>query len=540
MSGNELDFHAPGPGVWEFDRAHQLRPATRLGAEILSPTIAEGMRSCFERYGLPLSHFDAVFVHGWCYLTPRVFGAPESAGGPPPAIVLKALTRLVPKMRRRWRSALDAEREQRWLTDAATWEAERSWWIDRNLEFQDVDLAAASDAELAAHVEQVVRHAEHGMRRHFELLGPAVGVGLLLDAADRWGLVPRDVLDLLDGHSPASGQTPTLGRLADALAEAGVRPATLDGVRAASPEAADALDAHLRLHGWWTTTDDIDGQPLSASPTIVLRSILAALDRRAEPGQVHAHQDVRSRVPATDRSRFDELLAGARRCYATLDDNSGLTASWPYGLVGRALREAADRLCRRGLADAGEAVWTMSGDEVVSLILGAAGPTSAELAERVDDRRHAASVMPPSHLGGTPSPPPDPSVFPGAAARVTAAFMQFLGAKFGEPGAVTAVGAEPARGRAVVALDAADALERLEPGDVLVTTFTTPAYNAILPIAAAVVTTTGGPLCHTAVVARELGLPAVVGMADAVDRIPDGALVEVDPVSVRVSVLPGP
>ena len=64
---------------------------------------------------------------------------------------------------------------------------------------------------------------------------------------------------------------------------------------------------------------------------------------------------------------------------------------------------------------------------------------------------------------------------------------------------------------------------------------TSPAFNAVLSIAGAVVTGEGGPLSHAAVLARELGIPAVVGAPGALD-LPDGATIEVDPRlgSVRV------
>jgi phosphohistidine swiveling domain-containing protein len=78
---------------------------------------------------------------------------------------------------------------------------------------------------------------------------------------------------------------------------------------------------------------------------------------------------------------------------------------------------------------------------------------------------------------------------------------------------------------------------RMEPGDVLVTPTTTPAFNAVLAIAGGLVVEEGGLVSHAAVMARELGIPAVVGVAGAVDAIGDGATVEVDPCSGRVRVL---
>ena len=69
---------------------------------------------------------------------------------------------------------------------------------------------------------------------------------------------------------------------------------------------------------------------------------------------------------------------------------------------------------------------------------------------------------------------------------------------------------------------------RIEQGDVLVTNSTTTAFNIVLPLLGAIVTDRGGLLSHAAIVAREYGLPAVVGCTDATSVLPDGARVIVD------------
>jgi pyruvate,water dikinase len=76
----------------------------------------------------------------------------------------------------------------------------------------------------------------------------------------------------------------------------------------------------------------------------------------------------------------------------------------------------------------------------------------------------------------------------------------------------------------------------MEPGDVLVVRATSPAFNAVLGIAGAVITVDGGPMSHAAVLARELGIPAVVGVPGALD-LTDGTLVEVDAAAGQVRVL---
>ena len=96
------------------------------------------------------------------------------------------------------------------------------------------------------------------------------------------------------------------------------------------------------------------------------------------------------------------------------------------------------------------------------------------------------------------------------------------------------IGTEAYVGRARVAHDAIEALETVEPGDIIVTPYTAPTYNAVLAMAGGLVTEEGGLLCHAAVIARELGLPAVIGAADAMSAIPDGATIEVDPVAGEV------
>ena len=70
-------------------------------------------------------------------------------------------------------------------------------------------------------------------------------------------------------------------------------------------------------------------------------------------------------------------------------------------------------------------------------------------------------------------------------------------------------------------------MDRVQPGDVLVTDMTDPNWEPVMKRAAAIVTNRGGRTCHAAIIARELGIPAVVGCGDATDRLHDGALVTV-------------
>jgi pyruvate,water dikinase len=89
-----------------------------------------------------------------------------------------------------------------------------------------------------------------------------------------------------------------------------------------------------------------------------------------------------------------------------------------------------------------------------------------------------------------------------------------------------AVGTKVASGRARLILDA-DHLSDFRPGEVLVADTTSPDWEPVLEVAAGIITNRGGRTCHAAIVARELGIPAVVGAEGATEKIADGTLVTV-------------
>jgi len=76
-------------------------------------------------------------------------------------------------------------------------------------------------------------------------------------------------------------------------------------------------------------------------------------------------------------------------------------------------------------------------------------------------------------------------------------------------------------------VDSVAEMDRVQPGDVLVTDMTDPNWEPVMKRASAIVTNRGGRTCHAAIIARELGIPAVVGCGDATTKLKDGQLVTV-------------
>ncbi len=250
-------------------------------------------------------------------------------------------------------------------------------------------------------------------------------------------------------------------------------------------------------------------------------------------------------MPAADRERFDALLADARRCYGIRDDNVALTMVWPVGLLRRVVLEIGRRLVERGLLTDATHALALGNAEFAAALAGDR-EVAALAAPRVARIAACEASGAPLHLGEPEAGPPDPSVFPPAMAEIVTLMFATLSlemtlydggnADSAFTGTGVGVGTEVYRGRACVASSPDEAMARIEPGDVLVTTITTPAFEAIMSLAGAVVTEQGGLLGHTAIVCREYGIAAVVGVTGATTHIADGAEVTVDPVSGRVFV----
>ena len=148
-----------------------------------------------------------------------------------------------------------------------------------------------------------------------------------------------------------------------------------------------------------------------------------------------------------------------------------------------------------------------------------------ELAERAALRDRFAAIEPPFFISSQSEVPSieELEATAEAAAEGDRAAVADVGAVL--TGAAGSSGV--ARGRARVVLDPSDPAA-LEPGDVLVAPLTDPAWTPLFLPAAAVVVNVGALMSHAVIVSRELGIPCVVAVEGATDRIPDGAMVEVD------------
>jgi pyruvate,water dikinase len=423
--------------------------------------------------------------------------------------------------------------------------------IKNHRALQSVDPDSLSDSELSAYLTKCRDHHAQMIYQHMRFTGAAMlSVGdLLVHVLDWAGVQPSDVLGMMRGAAPVSAgasselegliaafnQDAAARDILDSQDEAAL---VLDKLRSSDNDVSRALDQYLDLVGYRLLDGfDISGRYALELPDALLRAIRTSVQKRAaaEP-DVDAHiASIREQVPDQHQAQFDELLGEARLMYRIRDERGVFSDIWASGIARRAALAAGRRLARTGrIADA-EHFIDAGFEEMVSMLSGSGEPSGDELAARFEFRTSHTTKDAPPVLGSPPSPPPDPSGLPPGVARVMRATGLAIGQLFGSSdapqeekllrGLAASGGIYEGTARRV---SGPSEFDRIVEGDVLVTESTTEAFNILLPLLGAIVTDSGGLLSHSAIVAREYGIPGVVGTREATERVPDGAIVRVD------------
>ncbi|MFF3403477.1 rifamycin-inactivating phosphotransferase [Streptomyces sp. NPDC002659] len=301
-------------------------------------------------------------------------------------------------------------------------------------------------------------------------------------------------------------------------------------------EARDAIESYLDRYGMRCVGEiDITRPRWRERPTTLVPVILdnvrnfepGAAERRFEQGRQKAQmkeQDVLSRLRALPDG--DRKAAEAKRMIDRVRTFIGYREYPKYGIVSRsfvykqALLEEAERLVHANVLPEKEDIFYLTFQELHDVVR--SNQVDDQLIEQRKDEFRSYHALTP------------PRVLTSDGEAVTGAYRRDdvpAGALIGLP-----VSAGTIEGRARVILDMAEA--DLEPGDILVTTFTDPSWSPLFVGIAGLVTEVGGLMTHGAVIAREYGLPAVVGVEQATRLIRDGQRIRVHGTEGYVEILP--
>jgi pyruvate,water dikinase len=522
--------------LWDRDRSHFPGQVTTLEGEFVAMFVAHGMAHAFRRYAVPLAGVKVRALNGYIYsaFLPLDAEPDELAerGRRADAAMQATIARLDDAWEEDWRPEI--------LGHLAAMEAVDPGAVPSTVGLVDV---------LESHWEHMARLWE----LHFEIVFPSyVAVSEFEDLyRDLFGGAGFDAYRLLQGVPTRTFEVGCdLWRLSRIALRSAEVTAVLASEAAADVPAALAqtdagrdwlgeLDVHLGAFGHRTSTWGLSTPSFVEDPAPVLKVLkdYATQPDSASPGHELDRQarerdaavaEARARLsgyPAPVVAQFEAMLAAAQVGLRLTEDHGFYIDAYSVSLVRDLLSEMGRRLVADCVLDDPDDVLLLTYDDlrVAALELPGTDPRTLVADRRAKLARHA-HVPPPPVLGTMPAGPPP-------AGPLMRMAMKFSGAPAPSADPDVVNGSPGSAGRATGVARVVRSLAEagaLAPGEILVAETTAPPWTPLFGIAAAVVTDTGGVLSHSAVVAREYGIPAVVGAGDATVAISDGDIVEVD------------
>jgi phosphoenolpyruvate synthase/pyruvate phosphate dikinase len=510
--------------LWRRDDAHNTRVVPPLSIEYTRHGASYGIRRRDEELGPPaLTRLEG--FNGRSYTSTKLLRPPEEMAAHQKDAVARR-RRLARRMRRDW--------DERYLPELD----EHYAWM------RALSLDTLSAEEAAAAWDDLWRRHRRAWRIHMLVTAASYTVMDELGEAYRTliGGTQADALALTQGLAA------TLQRLerdlhdltaaaqrSPAVADAIKRGARLDEVRSLDAAFADAFDAFLGTHGEAGASGDHFGSVAwRDDPTLVVGAVGRRLSTpvedpderrgrlRQRADEVAAHVRTTLRDRPEDLARFEEVLATACATGPLTEEHNYWLDRRNHANMGRAARTFGARLVRDGaLRDR---------EQIFLLYLGEVGDALREprdlsdlIAEREAEQARWMRFEPPETIGQQDTPQ--------AAGSNTGPLWHLLyRADQDDPsralrGAPASAGVARGPARLVRNLEE---FAKFQRGDVLVCQSSNVSWIPLFTCAAAVVTEVGGPLSHAAVVAREFGIPAVVGTSVALSTLVDGEPLEVD------------
>jgi pyruvate,water dikinase len=276
-----------------------------------------------------------------------------------------------------------------------------------------------------------------------------------------------------------------------------------------------------------------------ARPAARKREAIASLDwwhapmpvEESETTPDESHQRVVEAREAAETAAFEALatsprrLRGFRRLLADAqhlvpireEQTEELTIAWP--VMRRAVLRIGQALADRGVIAAPDDIFFLTRAEALATLDGASLEPDVDVPVRRAVWSEQSHLMPPRMVG---------RVHP-IFQRAWDSFPGMIGARKSDSALVSGVPASPGRATgAVRVIRGPEEFDDLQPGEILVAPLTAPAWTPLFSRAAAVVTDVGSAASHASIIAREYGIPAVVGCGDATARLHTGTRVIVD------------
>ncbi len=412
----------------------------------------------------------------------------------------------------------------------------------------------ADDAALIRFLHQFPDQMQLQFRNHMlTTFTASIVTGVLFDgtvAAERPELLTDLTAAMGDVASAAYSQAlyqvakharsePAVGAAFDqGVAGLGERLATVDEAGPFNDAFADFIEryGHRGPNDWELSARTWENTPELAYAAIdVMRQAEHDLDPAPRLADVESRRQaaadvIRPHLGRLDRPNFDKAVKAIRHWVRGREATRDLCIQL-YLPARQVFFELARRAAERGGTPNLRDVAMLHPYDELPAYVAEPQPFLDDLAERVALRDRFAAIEPPFFISSQSEVPGIEELEAAKADQQAAETAETGTVLSGAPGC-----AGTARGRARVVLDPADPAG-MEPGDILVAPLTDPAWTPLFLPAAAVVVNVGALMSHAVIVSRELGIPCVVAVDGATERIEDGAMIEVDGTAGTVTVV---
>lgn len=544
-------------GYWEREASHFPDPLSPATKSTFLPSVNDAFRTLCSETSLLIETLHLEEIGGWVYQRTVPLGGVDRKA--PPNWLMPLMIRIVPPLKARIKGSVQAIREDKAGKFIDQWYAEwKPAQIRRRTELLNVDVVALSNEELVAHLTSVRQFLHKCTERHMLLNG---SIQLILAeyafaSKELLGWDEGEMMQVFSGLSEtSSAPARDLAKIVQFTRNNPEIKRDIDSGLPVSeilqryPDFDQQFSDYLNEYGCRAIRYELTFPTIKESPDLLFRLIRDQLQRDYDPEAderaLSAQREIQTQrafsrlraKPEADRARFQHALSRARKAYPVREEHGFYDRDAPLALLRYALLEAGRRMVeQKGLGHV-EDVFFLHFDEVLSAL------TRPDSSHKVVERRKAErnwviAHRGPESYGPLPPAPPSFQALPAEARfAVNAVFWaleqifatQLSGQVHRNSDRLKGIAASKGQYTGVVRVIRSEfEFDKIQPGDVLVCPITSPVWSILFPTIGALVTDSGGILSHSAIIAREYRVPAVVATGNATELLQNGQLVTVD------------
>jgi pyruvate,water dikinase len=537
-------------GTWQRDD-HHTTPSP-LMVDIWMDTYFQEQIKEFRKFGMPIKNFIPKLIGGHLYAQMQMEGGEQK--GEPPYWVMWLVARLLPMMRKMNRDMEFIFSNGVHHQEMIDWEEKhKPFFVQRIAELRQVDVPELDNKELLRHFNELVKFSQDGAIGHANTMGNWIAMGEFnLFCQDHLGWDMKKVVHLTGGWSKATSfvhdkltelviSNFNQNEASELLAEIENDALKLKVMR---PEFAAKLDAWIGKNALRMQDYDLHHPTLGEHPELIYQNVVALLKQLASGtlrktiSNLEREREfalARTKLAGTPQlEEFENLAKWCQRAYSLRDENGYYTVTQPSALLRLCCLEMGKRIPK---LERSEHIFYLKIHELIDASEGRSSNTAETVRIRRGEEQWAKLNRGPKVYGPPEAPMPSVNPFPPALRKTFRIFGWMMESEMSEVNRDANLAENMLQGRGASAgkytgsariVRGPKDFKKVELGDIMVCRITSGEWSMVFSRVGALVTDEGGFLSHPAIIAREFGVPAVVGTDEATAKIKDGSIITVD------------